>query len=63
MPALAAAVAAFGASRLLVGSDYPFLSSHEPYARTVGFLGEAGLGAQDGARTLTENAREMLPPR
>lgn len=63
MPALAAAVAAFGASRLLVGSDYPFLSSHEPYARTVGFLGEAGLGARDGARTLTENAREMLPPR
>lgn len=45
--ALRGAVDAFGADRILPGSDYPFLTLHEPYRATFSFMDDSGLSPAD----------------
>lgn len=59
-PALRAAAEAFGADRLVPGSDFPILLAHQPYAETFGYIGKAGLGGRDARRILHETAPRLL---
>ena len=59
-PALRAAVDAFGADRLVPGSDFPVLLSFEAYADTFGYVGQAGLARRDARAILYENAPRLL---
>lgn len=67
-PALRAAVEAFGADRLVFGSDYPVMLPFETYAATVAHLDDAGL-APEVVDRLRSNAQTLLrlgrplPPR
>ena len=58
--ALACAASAFGADRLLVGSDFPFLTQYEPYRETVGYVRRAGLSRDDLERVESGNATALL---
>lgn len=59
--AMHAAVGAFGADRILPGSDYPLLTLHENYVETFSFLEQIGLepGAVDAIRNT--NAAALFP--
>jgi|SRR5579862_6508243 len=59
VPALQCAYAAFGADRLLLGSDYPY-ELHEAYHRAVSYIQESGLPARDIATILDHNAAILL---
>jgi aminocarboxymuconate-semialdehyde decarboxylase len=59
-PALLAAAAAFGASQLVPGSDYPVLLPWETYAQTFAHVREAGLAAGDVEQILYRNAQRLL---
>ncbi|WP_404477557.1 amidohydrolase family protein [Novosphingobium sp. BL-52-GroH] len=60
-PAMHAAVAAFGADRLLPGSDYPLLTLHEDYAETFAFIQRIGLSQANVDSILVENAAALFP--
>ncbi|WP_432543760.1 amidohydrolase family protein [Kineococcus sp. SYSU DK002] len=58
--ALRALVAVAGASRVLLGSDFPFdMGLDDP----VGFVRSAGLGEEDTRRVLEQNAVDLLDAR
>jgi 6-methylsalicylate decarboxylase len=57
--ALRAAVEAFGASRLLPGSDFPVLLAFEPYAATFGYVRKA-LAPADAEHILYRNADALF---
>jgi predicted TIM-barrel fold metal-dependent hydrolase len=58
-PALRAAVEAFGADRIVPGSDYPVLLSFEPYVRTFGYVRDA-VSKAAADRILHHNAAALL---
>jgi len=58
-PALRAAVEAFGADRLMLGSDYPYAQG-EAYTAAVSHIGSAGLRAEDAAAIADHNAAAFL---
>lgn len=58
--ALTAAWMAFGADRLLPGSDYPVLLGFEPYRETFAFVRRSGLPADDIERILYRNAPSLF---
>jgi aminocarboxymuconate-semialdehyde decarboxylase len=60
--ALLSAVEAFGADRLLPGSDYPFLTLHEHYRETFGFIREIGLASDAVESILQLNADRLFFP-
>jgi predicted TIM-barrel fold metal-dependent hydrolase len=57
---LRAAVDAFGAERLLPGSDFPVLLSFEAYADTFGYVEKSGLKRREARRILYDNAPRLL---
>jgi 6-methylsalicylate decarboxylase len=59
--ALRCAVDAFGADRVLPGSDYPVLLGFESYRDTFAYITEVGLDEVSLARILTANAAELFP--
>jgi predicted TIM-barrel fold metal-dependent hydrolase len=58
--ALTCACAAFGAEKLVTGSDYPVLQEYESYRETFGFIERAGLAAEDADRILHHNAQALF---
>ena len=58
--ALRCAVEAFGADRILPGSDYPVLLAFESYRDTFGYLSEAGLPDADVHDILTNNVDQVF---
>ena len=58
-PALRAAVEAFGADRIVPGSDFPVLLSFESYARTFGYVRDA-VSKSAADRILHDNAATLL---
>jgi predicted TIM-barrel fold metal-dependent hydrolase len=58
-PALLAGVSAFGADRLVLGSDYPFVRG-DAYDAAVRFVSGAGLPATDVQAILESNAATVL---
>jgi aminocarboxymuconate-semialdehyde decarboxylase len=61
-PALRAAVEAFGADRLVPGSDYPVLLRFEDYAQSFAHICDAGLPGDAVERILFRNATALLQP-
>ena len=59
-PGLRAAAQAFGADRLVPGSDFPVLLPFEPYADTFGYIRKAGLSRREARRILYDNAPRLL---
>jgi predicted TIM-barrel fold metal-dependent hydrolase len=59
-PALRAAVDAFGADKLLAGSDFPVLLPFESYSDTFGYIQKAGLSRREARCILYENASRLL---
>ena len=59
--AMHCAIEAFGADRLLPGSDYPFLTVHEPHAENFSFLAEIGLSPDDLDAIVNRNAAALFP--
>ncbi|MEJ7935934.1 amidohydrolase family protein [Sphingobium sp. AN558] len=58
--AMNAAIEAFGADRIVLGSDYPFLTPHETYGETIGFLARLGLSDSALELVLRGNAEALL---
>lgn len=58
--ALRCACEAFGADRILPGSDYPALEYFEAYTATFGYIRDAGLAAEDVDKILNRNARGLF---
>jgi predicted TIM-barrel fold metal-dependent hydrolase len=58
--ALVCAWKAFGADRLVAGSDYPVLMAFETYKQTFHYLYECGLPAADVDRILHHNSQIVL---
>ncbi len=58
--ALCGAVEAFGADRILPGSDYPFLTLHEPYHATFSFMDNSGLSRASLETIRHSNGAELL---
>ena len=58
--ALRCACTAFGAERLLPGSDFPFLLFHEEYTRTFTYVEAAGLSDLNVERILRRNADTLF---
>lgn len=58
--AIHAAIGSFGADRILSGSDYPFLTPHEPYAETIGFLSRLGISEANLELILRGNADALF---
>lgn len=58
--ALTCAWKAFGASHLLVGSDFPVLNRYESYTRTINWVREAGLPAEDVEQIMEKTAAAVL---
>jgi predicted TIM-barrel fold metal-dependent hydrolase len=59
--ALLCAWKAFGADRLVPGSDWPVLLAHEPYRQTIHWIEEAGLPDADVDQILQRTAPTLLP--
>ncbi len=59
VPALRAAVASFGADRLLLGSDFPY-QRDDLFRAAVGYVERAGLDAADVEAILDRNAAQLL---
>ncbi len=60
--ALLAGVTAFGAERLVPGSDWPILLRWETYAQTFAHVREGGLSPADAHRILHVNAQQLIGP-
>jgi predicted TIM-barrel fold metal-dependent hydrolase len=60
VPALRCACDAIGSDRILVGSDFPFLTQYEPYAKTVGYQRRAELSAEAIDAIERGNAETLL---
>jgi 6-methylsalicylate decarboxylase len=58
--ALQCALQAFGAERLLAGSDYPFLLLHEEYGRAFTYIERADVADSDVNRILSGNAQHLF---
>ena len=58
--ALLCAWKAFGADRLVAGSDYPVLLAFETYRQTFHYIRESSLPAEDVDRILHHNAQMLL---
>ncbi|MDB5425602.1 MAG: Amidohydrolase [Phenylobacterium sp.] len=58
--ALRAAVSAFGADRILPGSDFPVLLSFESYSDTFGYVERSGLARGEADAILHANARRLF---
>jgi 6-methylsalicylate decarboxylase len=58
-PALRCACETFGANRLLLGTDYPYLLGPR-WRRLVGYVEEAGFSPADTAEILGGNAQALL---
>jgi len=58
--ALLAAWKAFGADRIVPGSDYPVLLASEPYRETFSYIKDAGLPEADVDLILNRNAPALL---
>jgi len=58
-PSLICAVEAFGANRILLGSDYPYFQD-ELYTRTVNYVKDSRLSDGTIAHILSDNATELL---
>ena len=58
--ALTCACQAFGAERLVTGSDYPVLQDYESYRETFAFIARVGLPAEDADRILHHNAQALF---
>ena len=59
VPALRCACEAVGADRLVLGTDFPYLSG-EGYRRSVSYIAQAGLAAADAHGILDGNAASLL---
>ncbi|QBD79624.1 amidohydrolase [Ktedonosporobacter rubrisoli] len=59
IPALRSAYEALGADRLVLGTDFPYLSG-ELYERSVNYIERAGLPFADAQRILDKNASSVL---
>jgi predicted TIM-barrel fold metal-dependent hydrolase len=59
VPALRCACESFGADRLVLGTDFPYLSG-ERYRRSVAYIEDAGLSTSDAHRILDTNAASLL---
>ncbi|MBF6569989.1 MAG: amidohydrolase [Candidatus Binataceae bacterium] len=59
LEALRCACTAFGADRLVYGSDYPF-QLHEHYQRSVSYVRDAGLASDEADQILDRNAARLL---
>ncbi|MDF3809355.1 MULTISPECIES: amidohydrolase family protein [Rhodopseudomonas] len=60
IPVLKMGAEILGADRILVGSDYPFLTSYESYAETVGYIRNCGLTEQQMTQIFEGNVRALL---
>jgi 6-methylsalicylate decarboxylase len=60
IPALYAAWNAFGADRIVPGSDYPVLLASESYTATFAWIREGGLPQDDVDRILNQNASALF---
>jgi len=58
--ALTCACEAFGADKLVTGSDYPVLQDWEEYRETFAYIGEIGLSGDAANRILHHNAQELF---
>lgn len=58
--ALHAAIEAFGAERILPGSDYPYLTPHEFYRESLGFIRKLGLPPEVSDVILSQNAKRLF---
>jgi 6-methylsalicylate decarboxylase len=58
--AFTCACEAFGAAKLVTGSDYPVLQDYEEYRETFAFIGRMGLPPKDAERILHHNAQELF---
>jgi predicted TIM-barrel fold metal-dependent hydrolase len=61
-PALRCACEAFGADRLVPGSDFPFMLFRHPYQRAFTYVEESGLSATDAGQILYSNVSRLLAP-
>ena len=59
VPALRCACESFGADRLVLGTDFPYLSG-DGYRRSVSYIQDAGLSTSDAHRILDTNAASLL---
>jgi predicted TIM-barrel fold metal-dependent hydrolase len=59
VPALRCACESFGADRLVLGTDFPYLSG-DGYRRSVSYIEDAGLSTSDAHRILDTNAASLL---
>lgn len=59
VPALRCACESFGADRLVLGTDFPYLSG-DGYRRSVSYIEDAGLSRSDAHRILDTNAASLL---
>ncbi len=59
IPALRCACESLGADRLVLGTDFPYLSG-EGYRRSVSYIQDAGLSTSDAHRILDTNAASLL---
>lgn len=59
VPALRCACESFGADRLILGTDFPYLSG-DGYRRSVSYIEDAGLSTSDAHRILDTNAASVL---
>jgi predicted TIM-barrel fold metal-dependent hydrolase len=59
IPALRCACESFGADRLVLGTDFPYLSG-DRYRRSVSYIQDAGLSTSDAHRILDTNAVSLL---
>lgn len=62
-PAMRVALEVFGADRIVPGSDYPFLTVHEAYARNLNFVRDLGLPADTCEAILERNALRLFAAR
>ena len=58
--ALCCAYEAFGADKLVTGSDYPVLQDYEAYRETFAFIERSGLAPEIADRILHHNAQALL---
>jgi len=59
VPALRCACESFGADRLVLGTDFPYVSG-DRYRRSVAYIEDAGLSTSDARRILDTNAASLL---
>jgi len=58
--ALTCAWKAFGADHIVTGSDFPVLNRYESYERTINWVRDAGLPAEDAEQILARTAATIL---